>query len=378
MESSQNPEPKAEQLRRINPNRGRHKIFIGFAPGVGKTFTMLNEGNRRRSRGEDIVIGYVETYDRPETIRAIGNIPIVPRKKIEYKGVVLEEMDTDGILSLKPKPDRIIVDELAHTNVPGSKHKKRYEDVEELLEAGFNVLSTLNIQHIESLNDIVRQITGITVRETVPDRILDEADEIVMVDITPRALLNRLQRGDIYKSDKIDAALQNFFRQGNLTALRELALRQTAEEVEESLEEIRKNYNIAEPWGTAERVLVCISNNPLAQRLIRRGSRLSKIMKAEFLVLYVNVTELNENEEQQLNRALELAKELQAEIHVVDGKDISEEIINFANYRNVTQIIIGQPPRSRLREIMGGSIVDKLVRKLRNVDIIVVADPRIE
>jgi two-component system, OmpR family, sensor histidine kinase KdpD len=218
---------EALKLACAKDDKGKLKIFIGYAPGVGKTYTMLNEGNRRKQRGEEIVIGYVEMHGRAETEKQIGGMEIVPRKKIEYSGKSLEEMDTDAII--KRHPTTVLVDELAHTNVPGSKNKKRYEDVNEILCAGINVITTLNVQHLESLNDVIKQITGVVVRETIPDSVVATANEIVAVDITVEALLNRLKRGDVYKKDKITDALRNFFREGNLNALREIALRQTAQ-----------------------------------------------------------------------------------------------------------------------------------------------------
>ncbi|HEX9062450.1 MAG TPA: sensor histidine kinase KdpD, partial [Clostridia bacterium] len=214
-------------------SRGRLKVFLGYAPGVGKTYTMLNEANRRLKRGKDIVIGYVESHQRIETDNQIAGLEIIPRKKIEYNGTVMEEMDTNAIIARKPQV--VLVDELAHTNVPGSRYSKRYEDVEEILLHGIDVITTLNIQHLESLNDVIKEITGITVRETIPDRIVNQADEIVVVDLPPEALQKRLKRGSVYKLDKVDQALKNFFRKGNLNALREMALRQAAEEVDEDL-----------------------------------------------------------------------------------------------------------------------------------------------
>ena len=268
--------------------RGKLKIFIGYAPGVVKTYSMLNEGNRRFKRGQDVVAGYVEAHGREETDKQIGDLETIPLKEIEYNGAVMKEMNTEAIIARKPHI--ALIDELAHTNIPGSKYKKRYEDVEEILRHGINVITTMNIQHLESLNDVVRQITGITVRETIPDYIVERADEVVVIDITPNALQNRLQRGNIYKMEKVPQALKNFFRKGNLNALRELALRQTAEEVDEDLEEYMKEHGIRDTWRTVERVMVSISPSISAKKLIRRGARIAKRYKCEWVVVSVNCT----------------------------------------------------------------------------------------
>ena len=249
--------------------RGRLKVFLGFAAGVGKTYEMLNEANRRKQRGQDVIIGYIETHGRVGTVEQLGDLEVVPRKQIEYRGTVLEEMDTDAILARHPR--WALVDELAHTNAPGSAREKRWQDVEILLDAGINVATALNAQHLESLNDTVYDITGVRVRETVPDRIVREADEIKMVDITPRALIHRLERGDIYKPDKVQSALQNWFKEGNLSALREIALRELASEVDEDTAAYRKDKHVKETWATQDRIMVCISPDQSSLRLLRRG-----------------------------------------------------------------------------------------------------------
>ena len=363
-----------EALEKANENnKGSLKIFIGYAPGVGKTYAMLNEGNRRRKRiRDDIVIGYVETHDREETSEQIGDLEIIPRKIIEYNGVTMEEMDTDAIISRKP--DTVLIDELAHTNVPGSKHKKRYEDVLEILDNGINVISTLNIQHMESLNDTIRQITGITVRETIPDHIVENADEVVVVDITPDALQHRLERGDVYKQDKVNQALKNFFRKGNLNALREIALRQTAQEVDEELEEYMKEHGIRETWQTVERVMVCISPSLSSKKLIRRGARIAKRFKCEWFVVNVNSTKIfapkaTPKSNEALESHFKLARQLGAEVITLTGKSISEELAKFAQTRHVTQIIIGHPTRTKLETILRGSTVNRLLKKSKNIEI---------
>lgn len=374
-----------EEYKRISPEdalkavkrqgRGHLKIFIGYAPGVGKTYTMLNEGNRRLKRGQDIVIGYVESHRREETDEQIGELEIVPRKKIDYNGVTLEEMDTEAVIARKPYT--ALVDELAHTNAPGSKNKKRYEDVEEILNAGINVITTLNIQHMESLNDVVRQITGIAVRETIPDSIVQNADEVVVVDITPDALQNRMKRGNIYNPDKVPQALKNFFRKGNLNALREIALRQTAEEVDEDLSEYMKEHGITDTWQTVERVMVCISPSPSAKKLIRRGARIAKRYKCEWIVVSVNCTnmfapKLTDRNKEMLEAHFKLAKQLGAEVLTLTGKSVSGELSKFAEERHITQIIIGHATRTKLQTFLRGSTVTKLLKKSKTIEIHVI------
>ena len=256
----------ARGVKAARQSQGILKLFLGYAPGVGKTYAMLSEAIRRKTRGEDVVIGIVETHGRKGIIELSEQLETVPRKKIDYKGTMFEEMDMDAILARRPTV--VLVDELAHTNIPGSKHRKRYEDVLELLEAKIDVLSTVNIQHIESIAPTVRAITGVAVRETVPDWVLQVADETVMVDLTPEALQNRMKRGDVYNRDKVEQALKNFFRRGNLIALRELALRQVAEQVDRSLESYMVEKDIRESWAVRERIAVLISANPKAQYLV--------------------------------------------------------------------------------------------------------------
>lgn len=353
-------------------SRGRLKIFIGYAPGVGKTFSMLNEANRMLKRGQDIVIGYLESHQRKETEEQIVNLEIIPRKKVEYNGMILEEMDSKAIIRRHPKI--VLVDELAHTNVPGSKNKKRYEDVEEILENGIDVISTLNIQHLESLNDVIKQITGITVRETIPDRIVENADEVVVVDISTEALQHRLERGNIYNSQTIEPALKNFFRRGNLNALRELTLRQTAEEVNEELEEYMEEHGIKENWQTVERVMVCITPSNYAKKLIRRGARIARRYRCEWYVVSVTSTRFylqkeTEKEKELLENNIKLAKQLGAEIIRLTGKSVSGELAKFAAEKHITQIIIGHSRRTTLEKIVRGSTVNKLLKQLKNIEV---------
>lgn len=354
---------------------GKLKIFIGYAPGVGKTYSMLNEANRRLKRGSNVVIGYIESHQRAETEEQIGGLEIIPRKKIEYNGITLEEMDVDEII--RRKPETVLVDELAHTNVPGSKNSKRYEDVKELLSKGINVISTLNIQHLESLNDVVRQITGIDVRETVPDSIVENADEVVVVDITPETLQNRLKRGNVYKSQNIEPAMKNFFRKGNLNALRELTLRQTAQEVNEELEEYMDAHGINQNWMTAERVMVCIGASPYSRKLIRRGARIARRYKCEMYVVSVDSTRLflpkiTEEEEKLLQSHFKLARQLEGEVVRLKGKSVSGELADFAKKHHITQIIIGHSSRNTLEKIIRGSTVNKLLKRTKDIEVHIV------
>lgn len=353
-------------------NRGMLKIFLGYAPGVGKTYAMLNEANRRLKYGQDIVIGYVENHGRPETDEQVGGLETLPRRKITYNGVELSELDVDAVL--KRRPETVLIDELAHTNVPGSKNKKRYEDVLEILARGINVISTLNIQHLESLNDVVFQITGIRVNETLPDQVLQQADEVVVVDLTPDALQNRLRRGSIYQPDKIQQALKNFFRKGNLNALRELVLRQAAEDVDEDLDAYMKREGIRDNWHTVERLMVCVSSSPNSKKLIRRGARIANRYKCEWYVVSVSSTRLffdnyNESDKKMLESHEQLARQLGAEVVYLTGHSVSETLAAFANQKHITQIVMGQSGRTKVETFFRGSTINKLIKMVRNVEI---------
>jgi two-component system sensor histidine kinase KdpD len=354
--------------------RGKHKVFLGYAAGVGKTYTMLSEAQRRSSRGEDLVIGFVEPHKRPETIALAEGLERVPAKKITYRGAVFEELDTDAVIARHP--EWVLVDELAHTNVPGTKHEKRWQSVEEILDAGISVISTVNVQHVESLNDTVCQITGVCMRETMPDRVVDEADEVVLVDITPQALINRLNRGVIYEPEKVPQALANFFRKGNLVALRELALRKTAEEVDEELTEFLDEHDVDKTWGVQERVLVAVTPRPMGAKLIRRAFRLARGMNGRFWAVYVRVPgiALSAREEAALQELFLLALDLGGQVEELSGSDPAAEIISFARGHQVTFIVMGQSARSRIDEVVRGSIVNRIMRETRNIDIVVVSD----
>lgn len=355
--------------------RGRHKIFLGYAPGVGKTFTMLAEAHRRAERGEDIVIGFVETHGRRETAEMVVGLEQVPRKAIEYRGKVFEELDTAAVITRHPA--WVLVDELAHTNIPGTQHTKRWQSVDEILAAGINVISTVNVQHFESLNDAVFQITGVRVQETLPDSVLDRASEVVLVDLTTDALLNRLHRGVVYDLEKIPGALQNFFRRGNLIALRELALRKTAEEVDESLEGYIEEHEVRSPWATEERIVVCIKAGSVAKKLVRRGYRLAKRLQGQFWVVHAHTPgETMGRHQNELADLFALARSLGASVKELSGDSDADALLTFAREARATFIVIGASKRSRLDEVLrGSSLIAKIMRETDSVDVLVVADP---
>ncbi|WML56716.1 universal stress protein [Neobacillus sp. PS2-9] len=356
--------------------RGTLKVYIGAAPGVGKTYTMLREANELKKKGIDIVIGLLETHGRKETIEQIGNLDIILRKILSYKGTKLEEMDTEAII--RRNPEVVLVDELAHTNVPGSKYHKRYSDVEDILDAGISVISTMNIQHLESLNDSVEQITGVRVRETVPDHILRKADEIELIDISPKALQERMREGRIYASVKVEQALNNFFKTGNLIALRELALREVADDVDERLEAWERKRALRGPWRQEEVIFVCTNLRPDSERLIRRGFRIAYRLKATWYVSYVKDHHpLNEEEEQVLNKIRKLTERLGGLFEMYETKNrrnVFKKLVSEMNEKKATQVIIGQSARTRLEEIIKGSVLQRLLREVRHMDVLVVAD----
>lgn len=373
-EEERRPTPE-ELLARVMQEEKRHtqgrlRVFLGFAAGVGKTYEMLNEAGRRRQRGQDVVIGYVETHKRAGTEEQLGDLEIVPRKQIEYRGTAFEEMDTEAIL--KRKPQLVLVDELAHTNVPGSEREKRWQDVQVLLDAGINVLSTMNVQHMESLNDTIHDITGVWVRETVPDQFVKGADEIKMVDITPRSLINRLERGEVYKADKVQQALQNWFKEGNLNALREIALREVAQEVDEEINAYRKDRHVQEQFATHDRIMVCISPDRSSMRLLRRGWRISQRLHGDLVAVYVENKPTGEAEKQILKNDFALADRLKIPVVTLHG-DVANEIIRYARENRITQIVIGHSDRTRWQEFLRGSIINKLTQELRTTDILLVA-----
>jgi two-component system sensor histidine kinase KdpD len=351
--------------------RGAFKLFLGYAPGVGKTFSMLSEAIRRCARGEEVVVGVVETHGRKGIQELLEQIEVVPRKQIEYKGTVFEEMDTEAILARRPAV--VLVDELAHTNIPGSKHRKRYEDVQELLEAKIDVISTLNIQHIESIAPVVRSITGIIVRETVPDWVPLTASETVMVDLTPEALQNRMKRGDVYSAEKVERSLHNFFRRGNLIALRELALRQVAEQVDRSLETYMEAQDIRKNWGVRERLAVCISSNSAGQYLIARGARMARRMDAELYVVHVE-REFGpkDSNPEALAGNLRFAESLGANVVRLKGRSVADSVAEFVRSKHITQVIFGRAAVRDWRKYLYLSAVHRFLRESPAVDVHIV------
>ncbi|KQL43533.1 histidine kinase [Brevibacillus choshinensis] len=355
--------------------RGTLKVYVGAAPGVGKTYTMLREGNELAKKGIDVVVGLLETHGRKETIEQVGHLPVIPRKRIPYKNVILEEMDTDEII--RRNPEVVLVDELAHTNVPGSVYEKRYLDVEKILAAGISVISTMNIQHLESLNDSVEQITGIRVRETVPDHILHQADEVELIDISPKALRQRMREGNIYAMEKVEQSLNHFFKTGNLIALRELALREVADDVDERLEAWERR-TLRGPWRQQEVIFVCVNLRADSERLIRRGFRIAYRLKARWHVAYVqDHLPLTAEEQQQLEKLKKLTERLGGVFEqgkAASGRRVFTELVHLMNERQTTQAVIGQSARTRWKEIREGSVILRLLREVRHMDVLVVAD----
>ena len=375
------PKKPEEWLELASPSpsaRGIFKLFLGYAPGVGKTYSMLSEAIRRKSRGEDVVIGIIETHGRKGIQELAAQLEAVPRKKIDYKGTPFEEMDIDAILARRPAV--VLVDELAHTNIPGSRHRKRYEDVQELLAAKIDVVSTLNIQHIESIAPTVRAITGVTVRETVPDWVPLSASETVMVDLTPEALVNRMRRGDVYGKEKVEQSLKNFFRRGNLIALRELALRQVAEQVDRSLETYMDAKQIRENWGVRERIAVCVSGSPSGQYLIARAARMARRLDAELYVVHVLREFATREEDPKILEAnLRFAENLGALVVRLKGRSVADAIGDFVRSKHITQVIFGRALVRDWKKFLYLSVVHRFLRESPAVDIhIVTQEPEVD
>jgi two-component system, OmpR family, sensor histidine kinase KdpD len=357
--------------------RGRLKIFLGYVAGVGKTYAMLEAAHQRKAQGVDVVVGYIETHKRAETEGLVEGLEVLPRKQVEYHNVTLTELDVDAIIQRKPQ--LVLVDEFAHTNAPGSRHAKRYQDVQEILSAGVDVYTTLNIQHLESLNDIVAQVTGVVVRETIPDRVIDEASEIEVIDLPPDELLTRLQEGKVYIPDQAARAIQKFFRKGNLTALREMSLRRAAERVDDQMRAYMQTRAIQGIWAAGERLLVCISPSPLSERLIRTTRRLADELNAEWLALYVEMPQFASMSQEKRDRVagiLQLAEDLGARSYTLSAGSsmdtVAQTIIDFAHKNNITKIVTGKPLRPRWQEYLRGSLVDKLIHKSGDIDVYVV------
>lgn len=365
------PEEWLEHATPVSKTKGILKVFLGYAPGVGKTYTMLSEAVRRKQRGEDVVIGVLETHGRKAVIELAEELEKVLRKKLDYKGTIFEEMDVDAIIARKPQV--ALIDELAHTNIEGSRHRKRYEDVLEVLEHGIDVLSTMNVQHLESVTLTVRTITDIQVRETVPDWVLSKADEVVMIDLTPEALQTRMRRGDIYPTDRVERSLANFFRRGNLIALRELALRQVAGVVDRSLLSYMEAKDIDENWGVRERIAVCISSNPAAKSLITRAARMAKGLDAELYVVYVDIGSDESPEDQRtLNENVRFAEGLGATVEKLTGKSVAKAVADYVREKRITEVIFGRSAVKGWKRFLYLTAVQKFLREAPPVDVHIV------
>jgi len=358
---------QAEEKQR---ERGHLKIFFGYAAGVGKTYAMLEAAHQRKAEGMDVVVGYVETHKRMETENMLRGLEVIQSKTITYRNIQLKEMDIDQVLERRPR--LVLVDELAHTNAPGSRHAKRYQDVEELISAGINVYTTLNIQHLESLNDVVAQITGTKVRETIPDRVIDEVTDIELIDLPTDELLNRLREGKVYIPEQAERAIEKFFRQGNLTALRELTMRRAAERVDDQMLDYMGKRAIPGPWPARERLLVCVSPGAASERLIRAARRLADELKAEWNAIFVETPQqirMTAEQRDRVDRMLRLAEELGAKSITIPGQSVAETVTNYARNQNITKIIIGKSQRSRWSELLRGSVADQLIHQSGPIDV---------
>jgi two-component system sensor histidine kinase KdpD len=377
------PDPDAllarVQAEMAKPARGRLKIFFGAAAGVGKTFAMLEAAHERQAAGVDMMVGWLDTHGRAETEALLVGLEVLPRRPIAYRDTAVDEFDLDAALARHPS--LILVDELAHTNVPGARHTKRWQDVEELLQAGIDVYTTVNVQHIESLNDVVAQITGVVVRETVPDLILEQADEVELIDLPPDELLQRLRQGKVYIPQQAERALHSFFRKGNLIALRELALRRTAERVDAQMQAYMRDHAIPHTWPAVERILVCVSPSPLAIRLVRAARRMAAGLHVEWIVVNVETPaqlRLPEAARDRVVQTLRLAEQLGAQTVTLSGQSVSDEILTYARGRNVTRIVVGKPTHPRWRDLLFGSMLDAIVRGSGEIDVHVISGEREE
>ncbi|HEY6532124.1 MAG TPA: universal stress protein, partial [Acidimicrobiales bacterium] len=352
--------------------RGQLRIYLGAAPGVGKTFAMLDEGWRRQQRGTDVVVGYVETHGRRNTQAQIRDLEVVPRRTIEYRGSIFEEMDLEAILARRPAV--VLVDELAHTNVPGSHYAKRWEDVAELLEAGIDVVTTVNVQHLESVNDVVEEITGVQQQETVPDEVVRAADQIELVDMAPEALRRRMAHGNIYAPEKVDAALANYFRVGNLAALRELALLWTADRVDEALTDYREAHGISRLWETRERIVVAVTGAESGGDLIRRAARIAGRSHGDLLGVHVRADDGLDDDDGELAEHRRLLGDLGGDYHEVVGSDPAAALVGFAMAENATQLVLGSSSRGRLSEFTRGSVINRVIRSAGPIDVHVISN----
>jgi len=366
-------ETPEQWLEKVAPekHRGVLKIFLGYAPGVGKTYSMLSEAIRRHERGEDVVIGIIETHGRPRVAELAAQLETVPRKRVEFRGAIFEEMDVDAILARAPQV--VLIDELAHTNIENEARRKRYDDVLAILDSKIDVLSTVNIQHVESVTHIVQSLTGVTIRETVPDWILRRADEVVMVDLTPEALQTRLRRGDVYPVDRAERALTNFFRRGNLIALREIALQQVARAVDRSLDEYVTRKKLGSHWAVHERVVVCISSNPASQQLIARGARMAEATGGDFFAVHVDTGKARTEEKTRtLASNKRFADSLNAEIVEITGKSIPLAIAAFVREKRATQVILGRSAVHGLRKYLYYWELQRLMANVTFVDVLII------
>jgi two-component system, OmpR family, sensor histidine kinase KdpD len=371
-EEHRRPDPDAllKEIKKSEEKKGKLKIFLGYAPGVGKTYSMLTEAHMLKKRGLDVVAGYVETHKRDETNALLNGLEIIPRRKQKYKEIMLEEMDVDAIV--KRNPAVVLVDELAHTNIPGSRHPKRYIDVNEILEHGIDVLTTINIQHFESQNDIIEQVTGVKVRETIPDSILNEADEVKLVDIPLDELLLRLKEGKVYVAEQAQRAIENFFRKGNLTALREITLRKVATKIDSELLNYIKSKTIDNPWHVVEKIMACISPGPFSKQIVRKTYNIAYDAGIEWYAVYVSTPKfknLTRKEQVYLSEALNLAEKLGGKIYTLSGSDVADEIINFARDKNITRILIGKPLKSPFHELLKRSPTSRLMYDQSSFDV---------
>lgn len=374
MQRRPDPEALLAQAQAEERGRGKLKIFLGYAAGVGKTFAMLEAAHQRKEEGVDAVVGYIETHKRAETESMLEGMEIIPRASLEYRGIRLTDMDVDAVL--RRHPALVLVDEMAHTNAPGSRHAKRYQDIEEILDAGIDVYTTLNIQHLESLNDVVAQVTGVIVHETVPDRVIDDASDIEVIDLPPEELLVRLKEGKVYIPDQAARAIREFFRKGNLTALREMSLRRAAERVDNQMRSYMRTRAIPNVWPASERLLVCISPSPYAEKIVRTARRLADELNADWFVVYVEVAtkpELNPANRARIDATLRLAESLGAKARTIAGRTIPEAVFAYARKHNITKIVVGKPVRPRWRQWLAGSVVDQLVYASGDIDIYVIS-----
>lgn len=353
--------------------KGRLKIFLGMAAGVGKTYTMLEVGQQLQREGVDVVAGVIVTHGRKETEALLDGLEVIPLRDVEYRGTTIKEFDLDEVLLRKPAV--VLVDELAHTNAPGSRHEKRWQDVEELLQAGIDVWTTLNVQHLESVNDLIAQITRVKVRETLPDSIFEKAYEVELVDLPPDDLIQRLEEGKVYVPENAKAALSNFFQKGNLIALRELALRATADRVDAQMLRYKQETHPHETWAVTDRILVCVGPSPLSAKLVRAAKRMAGRLNAEWYAVYVetpNSARLSERDRNRITRTLALAQRLGAQTDRITDSQASDGLVNYARRCNVTKIVIGKPMRPRWRELLFGSVVDDLIRRSGSIDVYVI------